>query len=47
MYTWRLTMRKRNLTTRINVRAQSGEEAVICLDAHWDDWAVMDMRRIS
>lgn len=47
MHTWRLTMRNRNLVTRINVRAQSGEEAVAMLDAHWDNWAVTAYRRIS
>lgn len=46
MYTWRLLMKNRNRQTRINIRAASGEEAVMLLDPHWDDWAVMEIRRI-
>lgn len=47
MYTWRLTMRRRNLMTRINIRAGSGEEALTMLDSSWDDWAVIAYRRIG
>ena len=47
MYTFRMLMKKGNRQTRINIRAMSEEEAVTLLDPHWDDWAVMDIRRIK
>lgn len=47
MYTFRLRMKKHNMSTRIDIRASSGEEAVRKLDPHWDDWAVMEIRRIK
>lgn len=47
MYTWRLLLQKSGMRTRVNVRARSGEEAAALLDPHWDDWAVVEMRRIQ
>lgn len=47
MYTFRLLMSRNNRRTRINIRAATSEDAVRALDPHWDDWSVMEIRRIK